>query len=303
MFWIYLALIAAALQAVEAAIKKKLLREADTNVVIGTVSFLGASVLFFIAMYVHSGQVWHPGLSARFWEAMFFYAGLNIAASWYGYKALDLAEFTFLAPFMTLTSLTMAIPPIFLLGEFPSIASLSGIILVIAGTAVMTFRRKRKDKVCESEDERRRNNRKGLMYLLITAGCFTFTPTLGKVTIQESTPLFASFVVFMLIGLGFMIISVCIGKFGKLRSVLTEKGYRVTLVAILVTAVLTFIENASANTAMTMAPVATVMALKRTAPLFSFIIGITYFRERKDILKKLAGAVLMVAGAIIISIL
>lgn len=303
MLWAYLVLIAAALQAVEAAIKKKLLREPDTNVVIGTVSFLGAAVLFFIAMYLQSGHVWYPGLSTRFWQAMFWYAGLNIVASWYGYKALDTAEFAFLAPFMTLTSLTMVVPPIFLLGEIPSPLSFSGIFLIAVGSVVMTYRKKGRRDMSASEIERHRNNRRGLLYFLVTAGCFTFTQTAGKITIQESSPLFASFVVFVLIGIGFLVMSVSIGKFGKLRSVLIEKGYRVTLAAILVTAVLSFIETAGVNTAMSVAPVATVMALKRTAPLFSFLIGVTYFRERKDILKKLLGAVLMVAGAILVTVL
>ncbi|MEI6650747.1 MAG: EamA family transporter [Candidatus Moraniibacteriota bacterium] len=301
--WIPLALLAAFSQSFESAIKKKSLQAPGMNTIIGTVSFFVAGLTFFVIMFLQTGQPWYPDLSLRFWEGMFWYVGLNIVASWYGYKALDLAEFAFLAPFIALTSLTMVIPPIFFLGEIPSIASLFGIALIAIGSVVMTYQRKKKEDMTEGELERHRNNRKGLLFFLITAACFTFTPTATKVTVQESSPLFASFLVHTLIGTGFLIMTFAVRRTDKLVSVFVDSTKRKLLIAIIVMGLLTFLENGSINTAMTMTSVSTVMAMKRTAPLFSFLIGIFYFKEHRDILKKLVGTMLMVAGAVLVTAL
>ncbi|NTW13742.1 MAG: EamA family transporter [Candidatus Moranbacteria bacterium] len=301
--WIPLALLAAFSQSFESAIKKKSLQVSGMNTVIGAVSFMVAGFAFFIIMLAQTGKPWYPDLSVRFWEGMFWYAGLNIVASWYGYKALDIAEFAFLAPFIALTSLTMVIPPIFVLGEVPSPASLIGIAFIAIGSVVMTYQRKSKEDMSESELERHRNNRKGLLFFLITAACFTFTPTATKVTVQESSPMFASFLVHTLIGVGFLVMTFVVRRTDKLISVFTDSAKRKFLLAIVVMGLLTFLENGSISTAMTMASVSTVMAMKRTAPLFSFLIGMYYFKERTEIRKKMIGTLLMVAGAVLVTAL
>ncbi|MEI7621012.1 MAG: EamA family transporter [Candidatus Moraniibacteriota bacterium] len=297
--WIFLSLIGAFTQSLEAAIKKKSLQVGGMNTVIGTLSFLVAGIVFFIIMLATVKSPWPFQLSSKFWEAMFWYAGLNLIASWYGYKALDIAEFSFLAPFIAITSLTIVFPPIFILGEFPKVSALIGIAFVVAGSIVMSFRKK--SAVFDAEKSKRdKDNLKGLMYFFVVIICFTFTPTATKVAIQESSPIFTSFLVHILIAMGFLVMTFAFKKTSNLVSVLVEPPKRKLLLAILVMGLLTFLENGSINAAMAMAPVSIVMAIKRIAPLFSFLIGITYFHERADILKKLVGSLLMVSGAILI---
>jgi uncharacterized membrane protein len=58
-------------------------------------------------------------------------------------------------------------------------------------------------------------------------------------------------------------------------------------------------ENGTINLALHMAPVAQVFAIKRTMPLFAFLIGFLYFREQNEIPKKILATALMVVGAIL----
>lgn len=94
MNWILLALSAALFQAVGSAIKKKSLQVAGMNNIIGFISFFTAGIIFGIFFFAKTGRLLpHLSLSGDFWIAMAWYAGLNIIASFFMYRALDLAEF------------------------------------------------------------------------------------------------------------------------------------------------------------------------------------------------------------------
>ncbi len=55
-------------------------------------------------------------LPAAFWAGTAAAVATNCIATYFLYKALDLAELSYLMPYMTLTSLTIIIPPMILFG-------------------------------------------------------------------------------------------------------------------------------------------------------------------------------------------
>jgi drug/metabolite transporter (DMT)-like permease len=299
--WILLALLGAFAQAVGAAIKKKALQTSGMNNVIGFIAFAFAGLLFWILFAVDSGSFWMSGLSVRFWQSMGWYAGLNVLAVWFMYKALDIAEFNHLMPFMTLTSLSLVIPPMIFLGEFPSPIGIMGIILIVCGVLLMNYVRAQKVQSAIAEKQKR-DNRTGVHYFLVTALCYTFAPTAAKISIQESSVLFASFLVHTLIAIGFLTIICGLRELPKLSTVLIRPAQRELLFAVLVAGLVIVFENGSINLALSEASVAYVFALKRMMPFFAFIIGVLYFKERNGLQKKFIGTVLMVTGAVIMTV-
>jgi len=286
-------------QALGAAINKKSLQMPGMNNLIGLVTFTVAGLAFSVVYFFTNKTFGYSNLSLYFWEVMAWYAGLNIVAHWFMYRALNLAEFNHLMPFMALVSVSVIIPPIFMLGEIPTAAGLLGIILIVIGAITMNYK---KNKHKDSSNQKHKNNRKGALYFLVTAICFTFTSTLAKVTVQESSVLFSSLVVHLLIGVGFLSMLIVYKEFGKIRDVILKPELRPLLFGMIIVGIIVFAENGTVNTALRIAPVASVMAIKRIMPLFAFLIGLFYFKERDDLKKKIIATALMVAGAVFVTI-
>lgn len=296
---VILAACGALFQALGAAINKKSLQKTGTNNLVGFFTFTVAGLVFLL-VYLFSARTFSYGnLSAHFWEMMAWYAGLNIVAYWFMYRALNLAEFNHLMPFMALVSISVIVPPIFLLGEIPTAASLFGIVLIVIGAILMNYKKYKNKNI---GNQKHKNNRKGVLYFSITAICFTFTSTFAKVTIKESSVLFSSLVVHLLIGIGFFVMLVASKKFWEIKDAILKSELRPLLFSVVIVGIIVFAENGTVNTAFGIAPVASVMAIKRIMPLFAFLIGFFYFKERNDLKKKIVATALMVAGAVFVTI-
>lgn len=289
--WIVEALCGACMQALGAAFKKKMLQTAGINNSIGAISFLSAGVCFGVVHYMMTGWVWMPELSGAFWYAMWWSVSLNVLASYFMYKALDVAQFSVLMPFMTLTSLSLIIPPIFILGEIPSAWSICGIVLVVVG-ALFINEPAYHDVKCA--------NKKGMLYFVVTALCYTITPTTATMAIRESTPIFASAVMHMLIGCGFVVLMISAREVHNVAKIIMGRGEKMLLCMMIVAGVIVFLENGSINLALSSAPVAHVFAIKRTMPLFALAIGALYFREALSF-KKMGAIVCMIGGSVIVT--
>ncbi len=311
MNWVLFSFFGAFFQALENAIKKKALQSQGMNNVIAVIAYLFAGALIAMLYFFYNGTLLpETNLSLRFWYSIIGVSFINAIAVWFNYKALDAADLSYLMPFMTLTSLSLIIPPMFLLGEFPSGIAMIGITIIVVGALMMDWKRSGKELSAE-EVENRRNNHKGILYFLGTAACYTFTPTIMKISIIESNVLFATYLVHLMIGVIFIplifLIPVAKGVNRKNNlSIIREslKGeYRKTfLLATLAAGVAIAIANGSINFALNSASVAEVFAIKRTMPLFAFIIAIFYFKERKNLIQKIIATTVMVIGAIIITL-
>jgi len=318
--WITFAFLGAIFQAVEMAIKKKALQVRDMNNVIAFIAYAFAGVLLLLLYVFQSGNVWiDASLSATFWSGIFWTVVLNMVGVWFMYKALDVADLSYLMPFMTLTSLSLIVPPMIFLGEFPTLKSFFGIVLVVIGAISMDYKFG-KNPLSEKDHLRRKNNRKGVLYFIATATCYTFTPTAMKVAVVASgNVLFATYMVHLLMGIGFVlligviavaqsrkngaeknVVRVMSGAFTQTKNNLANAGMKFFLV-VLLSGVAIAIQNGSINYAMSIASVASVFAIKRTMPLFAFVIGVLYFKERNNLLQKSAATLIMIAGAIMIT--
>lgn len=309
MNWILFSFLGAIFQAIENAIKKKALQMQGMNNMVAVVAFLTAGLAFAL-IYFFQENTFTPkqALSGAFWNGTFWFVVLNVVAVWFGYKALDTAELTYLMPFMTLTSLSLIIPPMILLGEYPSIGSFAGILIVVIGALAMEW--KKNKRLSLEELEKKKNNRRGLLYFLVTAVCYTFTPALAKIAVIESgNVLFASYVSHLLISLGFVLWIFLVASFEKrnsslalIKQNLSGKGMRNFLIAAIPAGLAIAVANGSINYALQSATVANVFAIKRTMPLFAFVIGVLYFKERTNLMQKIVATIIMVVGAIIITV-
>ncbi len=294
--WILYSFLGAFFQAAEMAIKKKALQTRGVNNFIAFLAFTFAGLFLGGLLYFQTGRIWpETTLSPSFWQGIFWTVFLNLVAVYFLYKALDAADLSYLMPFMTLTSLSLIIPPAILLGELPSVSGFVGIIVVVIGALFMEI-------TSVSEPDKKKSNRKGLLCFLITAACFTITPTATKIAVLESSALFSAFLIHILIGLSFIGLVIVFREQKRISEVMADSRRNSFLAAVVMAVLSIAIANGSVYKAMEMTEVSYVFAIKRTMPLFAFFIGYIYFKERKDVLTKLIATAIMVAGAVIITV-
>ena len=283
-------------QAAEMAIKKKALQTRGVNNFIAFLAFTFAGLLLGALLYFQTGRIWpETTLSQSFWQGIFWTVFFNLVAVYFLYKALDAAELSYLMPFMALTSLSLIIPPAVLLGELPSASGFVGIIVVVIGALIMEIK-------SVSKSDRKKSNHQGLWYFSVTAACFTIAPTTTKIAVLESSALFSAFLIHSLIGILFIGFVIIFRERKRICELMAGPGRNYFLMAVMMTGLSIAIANGSIYKAMAMAEVSYVFAIKRTMPLFAFLIGYVYFKERENVFIKLVATVIMVAGAIIIAV-
>ncbi len=294
MLWMILSLCGAFFQALGSAVSKRTLRIKDYKNFVGFVSYTFAGIIFFAINFISSGIFWVGGLSLRFWLIIFSFSLINALGAWFLYRALEFSELNYIMPFMTFTSLTLIIPPIFMLGEIPSLGSISGMILIVSGAILINHK---KEKSTPDEIVEQSLNRRGLKYFLVTAICFTILPTHAKMMVQESSVLFASGLSQIFTGFSFLIFIVIQKQWNEFRALSWSRN-RSFFIGMIAIGIIYVCENGSINLALSMAPVAQVFAIKRLMPFFAFLIGFFYFKERDALPKKMIATTLMVVGAI-----
>lgn len=305
--WVIFSVFGAFSQAVGMAVKKKALQIRGLNNFIAFFSFTLAGILIgLILLFKQDGFFPEIANIGRFWYAVFWAVFLNIFAYYFLYKALDIADLSYLMPFMTLISITVIIPPIFLLGEIPSLLGFFGIILVVIGAILMEYRRKNKlSTATEEEKQKIKNNRKGFIYFIITAFCWTFTSTFLKIAAVESNAVFSSFIISLFLGLSFGFILIFAGESERIKKTFFDfnsKEKFALFAALAIAGVAIMFEQIAVNEAFRLAGVGYVIAVKRTMPFFAFIIGYFYFKEKNNIRRKLAATSLMIAGSVVVAI-
>jgi drug/metabolite transporter (DMT)-like permease len=301
MHWILYALLGAVTQAIEMAVKKKTLQVRGANNLVGALAMLSAG-LFMFALYFFEQGTFLPQvpLSMQFWLSTIVTTLLNIVGAWFLYRAIDMTELSYLMPFMTLTSLSIMIPPIIFLREIPTMWSIVGIVVVMLGALFMDYRSKGSVQTAE-EIEQKRVNRKAKHYFLVTALCYTFTPTTMKIAVVSGGAVFTSALVSMLMFVGFLALIFVLGETKRSGEVLMQKGRGVFFLGVTAAGLAIALSQWGISSALLLAPVAYVMSVKRLMPMFAFGIGYLFFHERTNVLRKLTATLVMISGALIIT--
>lgn len=110
--------------------------------------------LFFAKFY------WPNELPMSFWLNMLVYVICGAIDLFCYFKSLSIADVSFVAPLLTLTSVAIIIGSYFILGQVPSLSGVFGASLVVAGAYIIN-RAKRKDT---SNAE---NNKRALLLILV----------------------------------------------------------------------------------------------------------------------------------------
>lgn len=287
MIWIAYTLGAAFFAAIEDAVAKATLRVSSPWVV-AWAPFLFATPIF--ALLVLQGAPHRPPDSTFYW-AVAVCQPLEVVAVLLYVHAIQRSPLSLTIPFLSLTPVFTMPASYFLIGEKPGLAGGAGVLLIAVGVYVLNIQARHTGWLGPLRAVAREP---GSRMMIVVALIYSVTSAVGKIGVLHSGPIFyaavssASFSVL----LGVVAVRRAPNAWGEVRG----NGRALFLLGALYVAMATCHFKA-----VEIAPVAYMIALKRTSILFSVALGRIFFKE-EAIRDRLLGASLMVAGAVLITL-
>ena len=282
--WILYTLLTAFLLASSDAITKDLLHRYSPWQVIRA-RFILALVFLAPLPFIYG----FPSLDKAFWLAAGTDLPLEILALLLYLKAIEVSPLSLSLPFLSFTPLFLLVTSRVMLGEQVTTQALVGILAMVAGSYLLQV-----GKVKEGllEPIKALLKEKGSMLMLAVAFIYSITSNLGKVAITHSSPQFFATFFALEMALVALIIPYHRGD---------RKTWNIRDKAMILMALFFALHFLFHTLALNLAQVSYMIPLKRTSVLFGVLYGKILYKE-EGIKERLAGAALMVIGALLISL-
>jgi len=283
--WISLAIITAIGFAATNSYAKALSRKAHVFTVTWAMMFL--SLPWALAMLAARGM---PEIEPSFYIAALGSVVLNMVAVTLQVKALSVSPLSVTVPFLSLTPLFMLVTSVVMLGETPDMKGLAGIVLIAMGGYTIHLEKARGGFLAPLKAI---GKEKGSAIMLLVAFIWSWAATLDKLAVLRSSPAF--YTAFFAIAFGVLYLPLLMVG---LRRRPLERGQvpRLFLLGAFSAAMIL-----SQMSAIELTIASYVIAIKRAGAVLAVLLGYVYYKER-NLLPRLAGAALMTAGVVLISL-
>ncbi len=301
MSWVVIAIGAALVQAVGLAIKKHALRAGGVNDIVAFFVFAVAALILASIYYATQGTIMSDDvMQYPLWRDIMIAVIFSVIGVMFSFRALDMADLSYLSPYAALGLLVTTATSFFLFGEIPTQAQFMGIGAIIAGSLIMEYRAHERASYADKENVRR--NRKAMAFFFISIVAYSIPPAWQKSAVLLSDPLFVGFVTHGLMALCFVGIIMVRGGFQRLRNVGETMPLHRFVTWTAVAGIFAALANGSTYYAFQEGPVAGIIALKRLMPIFTFVLGVYVFKEHFNVRRRLIATCVMVGGAILIAL-
>ena len=280
--WLLFASLTAFFEACKDATGKQSLKSLDEYSVL--FSFMSVGIVLLLPVLWVTGV---PTIQPGFWVALLIGGGLNILAFTLYVRALKLADLSLTVPLVTLTPLFLLATSPLIVQEWPTWADGVGVVLLVVGSYVLNIR----PAASFWSPLLAMLHNPGSRLMLCVAFIWSITSNFDKIGVVNSSPLFWAISLFTVIAGGmlpFVLRSGLKPLIGQWQLLGITGGFNA--IAILFQML-----------ALTLAPVAQVIAIKRMSALLSVLFGHFFFGE-KGLRQRLLGAAIMVSGVLIMSL-
>lgn len=286
MLWFFLATSVAFLQSVKDVYNKTQLKNFDEYII-------GCSLTFFTALFLSPLLFFIeiPQLGNNFWLALSVSASLNAIAYTIYLKAIKISDLSIVAPIATFTPLFLLITSPLIVGEFPNLMGIIGVLLIVVGSYVLNIKEKQRGYFAPF---RAIIIDKGSRLALLVAFIWSITGNFDKVGVQNSSPIFWGISVFFTISI--LLLPIVLYKSHHNSYKIKTGGWK-----LVVYGMINSVAMGCQMMAINLTFVAYVISVKRTSALFSVILGKIILKE-KGIKERLLGATIMILGVFLISI-
>lgn len=284
--WALFALISAFTLATSDALTKKTLKTGN-EYLIAWFRLIFALPLLFCALLI----IPKPEIGTDFFKAFALIIPLEVITVILYAKALKVSPLSLTLPFLAITPVFLIFVSYLIVGEKVSFIGGTGIFLIAAGGYTLNLR-----KTNNSIFEPFRNilREKGSLFMLVVAFIYSFTASLAKIAIENSSPLFFAGVFYIALAICFSPAALFMGR-NELKDFLREKKYK----DLIIPGILYSVMISSHMISMKLTKVAYSISVKRLSLIIGILYGCWLFRE-ENIKERLIGGILMLAGFVII---
>jgi len=284
MIWVLYALLTAFFESFKDIFTKKTLTQLDVYVVswywrFFTFIFL-LPLLFFIQV---------PTILPGFWKALLISGSLNVVTTILFMKAIRDSDLSLTIPLVTFTPAFLLLTSPFIVGEFPRLLGIFGVLLIVLGSYVLNIKQRNNGffapfKAFYTE--------RGPRLMLIVAFLWSITSSFDKVGVKSSSALFWT------LSLNF-VLAVILLPFFLHRSGGHFPVVRTHLWALLLVGLLSALASLFQMMAINLTLVAYVISIKRVSAVLSVVWGALIFRE-KGFKERFIAVIIMVTGVVLI---
>jgi len=283
----FLAFLTAIFQSINTSITKHSIKKVDVFVLALVMRLIG---LLTVLPLLLINPI--PNLNYKFWLAAILIGLLSTLSDIFRIKAIQLSPISLVAPITAFSPVFLLITTPFILGEFPSLIGLLGIILVILGSYLIHF---------ESFSHHLLKPFKtifkqaGVKFMLLTTFIWSLESNVHKIGIKNSSVAFWTVTQFAVISFTLII-----------YLLLTKKTIRVTkprkiAAPLVLIGLIAGLGQIAQMQSLSMILAVYAITIKRLSILLTIVLGWLFFKET-NIKKKLVSASIMIIGVIIISI-
>ncbi len=286
MTWFFFAISTAFLESVRDIFNKKTVSKVDEYVITFSLNVLTA--LFSLPLFLFNDI---PKLGNNFWYAVIAIGILNTVAFLLFFKAIKASDLSIVAPITTLSPIFLLITSPLLVGEFPNAVGILGIFIIVIGAYVLKFQDKTSGYLAPFKSLFKETGSR-LMFGVVLV--WSITANVDKIGVQNSSPIMWTVVGHLSVAVFTLPILLLKSK-PNIQNI-KSNGRNLILIGLI---------NALAilcqMSALQLALVSFVIAVKRTSALFNVLWGWLIFKEQ-DIRERIAGSIIMIVGVVVITL-
>ncbi len=286
MTWIFFAILTAVFRSLTDVAGKIGLKNMDEYIVAWALNFFALPLLLPLLFFIEI-----PEITKGFWLAIFISGTLNIATAIFYLKAIKLTDLSLVSPLATFTPLFLLITSPLIVGEFPTLFGLIGILLIVFGSYILNIKEKKKGVLAPFKAL---VNNKGARLMLLVAFIWSITSNFDKIGLQNSSPIFYGIAVNIFITIG-------ITPFIFLKSRKNIKQIPKNLKSLIPVGIFHGLMITFHMIAISMTLVAYLISIKRTSAVISVLLGSLIFKE-KGLKERILGAIIMILGVLFITL-
>ncbi|MEO0757948.1 MAG: EamA family transporter [Cyanobacteria bacterium J06648_16] len=287
MLWLLFASCTACFESFKDVTGKQSLKTLNEYTVLFSFAAIGAVALLGVMLLTEGWPTLGPGYG----PALLVGGSLNILAFTLYVRAIKVADLSLTVPLVTLTPLFLLITSPLIVQEWPTLADAAGVLLLAVGAYVLNLRPSAHSSVWTPLTAMVQSP--GSRMMLAVAFLWSITSNFDKVGTVNSSPLCWGMSLFGVVAVGMV------------PFVLRQPVHPASLLSQLPMLGLTGVFNATAVgfqfAALTLAPVAQVIAVKRLSTVISVLFGYFLFKET-GLRERLLGAAIMVFGVAVMSV-
>jgi len=284
--WIIYSFLTALFESVKDVLGKKSLEKCNEYIVAWALRLF--ALPFLLPLLFFTKKI---ALGSGFWIALVAGGTLNLITTVLYMKAIKASDLSVTVPMVTFTPLFLLLTSPIIVGEFPPLIGILGILLIVFGSYLLHLKEKQKGILAPFKAI---ITEKGPRLMLFVAFVWSITSNIDKVGIQNSSVVLWAvaihiFIIITMVPLVWFTSRSSMHQLVKHRNMLFSLG--------LINALKYFFQLAALQFTL----VVYVISIKRTSAILCVIFGALIFKE-KGLKERLTGSVIMVLGVLLITL-